>query len=100
MCQPASCLPAGLRSCPWDARHPAPCQPPPPQPTFEVLAVAVNSGLAAYPTGYTRIWAGAGGAIWRPVPPPGYVAAGDLFTDGEDEPGLSAMVCVHGEPLL
>ncbi|KAL4447306.1 hypothetical protein ABPG77_007339, partial [Micractinium sp. CCAP 211/92] len=65
------------------------------QPTFEVLAVAVNSGLAAYPTGYTRIWAGAGGAIWRPVPPPGYVAAGDLFTDGEDEPELSAMVCVH-----
>ncbi|KAL4443584.1 hypothetical protein ABPG75_011321 [Micractinium tetrahymenae] len=65
------------------------------QPTFEVLAVAVNSGLAAYPTAYTRVWAGAGGAIWRPVPPPGYVAAGDVFTADEIEPELSAMVCLH-----
>lgn len=69
-----------------------------PQPTFEVLAVAVNSGLAAYPTAYTRVWAGACGAIWRPQPPPGYVAAGDLFSaDPEREPELSAMVCLHGE---
>ncbi|KAI7845244.1 hypothetical protein COHA_001286 [Chlorella ohadii] len=66
------------------------------QPTFEVLAVAVNSGLAAYPTGYTRVWAGAGGAIWRPQPPPGYVAAGDLFsTETDREPELAAMVCLH-----
>lgn len=62
--------------------------------------MAVNSGLAAYPTAYTRVWAGAGGAIWRPVPPPGYVAAGDLFMAGEGEPELSAMVCVHGELAL
>jgi len=67
------------------------------QPTFEVLAVAVNSGLAAYPAAYTRVWSGAGGAIWRPVPPPGYVAAGDLFTTDGHEPELSDMVCLHGE---
>ena len=67
------------------------------QPTFEVLAVAVNSGLAAYPTAYRRIWSGAGGAIWRAVPPAGYVAAGDLFSlDDGREPELSAMVCLHG----
>lgn len=66
------------------------------QPTFEVLAVAVNSGLAAFPLSYTRVWSGAGGAIWRPVPPPGYVAVGDLVTCGDEEPELSAMVCLHG----
>lgn len=89
-----------------DAFHPVylpcistahPLVPPFPQPTFEVLAVAANSGLAAYPTGYTRVWSGAGGAIWRPLPPPGYIAAGDLFsTDPDREPELSAMVCLHG----
>jgi hypothetical protein len=69
------------------------------QPTFEVLAIAVNSGLVAYPAAYTRLWSGAGGAIWRAVPPPGYVAAGDLFTAGDEEPDLSDMVCLHGELL-
>ena len=61
--------------------------------------MAVNSGLAAYPASYTRIWSGAGGAIWRPVAPPGYVAAGDLFTADDQEPELSDMVCMHGEIL-
>jgi hypothetical protein len=68
-----------------------------PQPTFEVLAVAVNSGLAAFPTAYSRVWCGGGAAVWRPVPPPGYVAAGDIFTADGAEPELSAMVCLHGE---
>ena len=67
------------------------------QPTFEVLAVAVNSGLVAYPTGYTQVWCGAGGAIWRPTPPAGYMAAGDLFTVQDVEPELADMVCLHGE---
>ncbi len=67
------------------------------QPTFEVLSIAVNSGLAAYPTAFTQVWSGAGGAIWRAVPPPGYVTAGDLFTTGGQEPELSSMVCLHGE---
>ena len=85
LCPPASALPPAL-PCPL-------CS----QPTFEVLAVAVNSGLAAYPTSYTRIWRGGGGAIWRPLAPPGYVAAGDLFTADDEEPELSDMVCLHGE---
>ena len=59
--------------------------------------MAVNSGLAAYPASYTRVWSGAGGAIWRPAPPPGYVAAGDLFTADDQEPELSDMICLHGE---
>lgn len=70
------------------------------QPTFEVLAVAVNSGLVAFPTAYTRVWSGAGGAIWRPLPPPGYVAVGDVVTSDGSEPELSAMVCLHGRSRL
>lgn len=66
------------------------------QPTFEVLAVAVNSGLAAFPTGYARLWEGAGAAVWRPLPLPGYVAAGDVVTADGREPELSAVVCLHG----
>lgn len=72
----------------------------PVQPTFEVLAVAVNSGLVAYPAAFTRVWHGAGGTIWRAVPPAGYVAAGDVFTTDDEEPELSAMVCLHGEQEL
>lgn len=51
------------------------------RPTFEVLTVAVNSGLAAYPVGFRRVWQGAGGALWRPLPPPGGVGGG-LFATG------------------
>jgi hypothetical protein len=61
-----------------------------------VLAIAINSGLVAYPTAYTKVWAGRGGAVWRAVPPPGYVAAGDLFSEDGEEPQLSDMVCLHG----
>ena len=59
--------------------------------------MAVNSGLAAYPTGYSQVWAGAGTAIWRATPPPGYVALGDLVAPEGQAPDLSAMVCLHGE---
>ncbi len=93
--QLAACPLTNHLATPVKFSSPWPCT----QPTFEVLAVAVNSGLAAYPTGYTRVWAGAGGAIWRPQPPPGYVAAGDLFsTETDREPELAAMVCLHGTP--
>lgn len=82
------------------ALHLAPCLAPPlSQPAFEVLAVAVSSGLVAFPTAYTRVWSGAGGTIWRPVPPPGYVAAGDVVTLDGQEPELSAVACLHGGHL-
>ncbi|KAL4858517.1 Vacuolar protein sorting-associated protein 13C [Chlorella vulgaris] len=69
-------------------------------PTFEVLVVAVNSGLAAFPTSYVKLWMGGGGTIWRPQPPPGYVAAGDLFSVGDERPELSAMVCLHERTVV
>jgi hypothetical protein len=66
------------------------------QPTFEVLAVAVNSGLVAYPTAFTHMWSGAGASVWRPRAPEGYLAVGDLLTLDDRMPELSEMVCLHG----
>lgn len=67
------------------------------KPSFEVLTVAANSGLAAYPASYKRVWRGGGASVWRPVPPEKYVALGDVFMASEDrEPELSDVLCVHG----
>lgn len=38
--------------------------------------LAAGSGLLAYPLSYTLAWQGQGVVLWRPVPPPGYVALG------------------------
>lgn len=38
--------------------------------------LAAGSGLLAYPLSYTLAWQGQGVVVWRPVPPPGYVALG------------------------
>lgn len=46
------------------------------QPDHQVIAVAINSGLVTYPTGYTLVWESSGISFWRPIPPPGYVAMG------------------------
>ena len=45
-------------------------------PPFRVAVVALNSGLLAPPTDFVREWTGGGVALWRPVPPPGFVALG------------------------
>lgn len=101
------------------------------QPSFEVLAVALNSGIAAYPTGYTMIWSQGGtgtdssgtvgrAVIWRPIPPPDFMALGDVVTilmgGGESSspsptaaatgrflpspPGLDRVVCVRSDVLV
>lgn len=55
------------------------------------------------PTGYEFIWNDAGskadedGSCWRPIPPAGYVALGDVFAKGWKEPGLDAIMCVAKE---
>lgn len=67
------------------------------KPTFEVLSVAVNSGLGSYPSSYTKLWSGGGACIWRAHPPKDYVAVGDILTLGDQEPELSDMLCLHGE---
>ncbi|KAL6781279.1 hypothetical protein ACKKBG_A10495 [Auxenochlorella protothecoides x Auxenochlorella symbiontica] len=69
-------------------------------PSFEVLAVAAGSGLAAFPLRWERVWRGAGASAWRAVPPPGYRALGDAVTRGDAPPRPAAYVCVHESALV
>ena len=64
------------------------CAPGHSQPEHQVVAVAINSGLVTYPSGYTLAWQAAGVNMWRPMPPPGYVALGCLAvpSEGDAEP--------------
>ncbi|GAA1291941.1 Vps62-related protein [Saccharothrix xinjiangensis] len=61
------------------------------------------SGLLRAPVDYELIWTDSGsgadrdGAIWRPKPPAGYVALGDLCWSGWSKPPLNAMACVRRE---
>lgn len=55
------------------------------QPDHQVIAIAINSGLVTYPTGYTLVWESPGASFWRPVPPTGYVALGCIAS-----PAISA----------
>ena len=65
------------------------------RPAFQVAVVAANSGLAAPPTRFDRAGAGpAGLVLWRPVPPPGFVALGCVASVGDTPPPRSAVACV------
>ena len=51
--------------------------------TLQVTAVAINSGLVAFPTSFDLICVSVSGlALWRPVPPPGYVSMGLVAAPG------------------
>ncbi|KAK9819963.1 hypothetical protein WJX72_004515 [[Myrmecia] bisecta] len=65
------------------------------QPTFQVLAVAVNSGLVAYPVSYISLWSVPGLSLWWPQPPKGYASLGCLVTAGPEPPSLTDAVCIH-----
>jgi hypothetical protein len=58
------------------------------------------------PNDYELIWkdTGAGsrkdGAIWRPVPPEGYVALGSVCSDGYEKPSLNAVRCVRADLVI
>lgn len=55
----------------------------------------------AHPTDYTQIWKDTGsgadmdGSCWRPVPPAGYKALGDVFVTGYNKPSNNDIVCVR-----
>jgi hypothetical protein len=65
-----------------------------------VVALALNSGFVARPTGYARAGAAAGLTLWLPTPPPGYAALGCLATPGPDAPPVAAGACVHTAALV
>jgi hypothetical protein len=62
-----------------------------------------GTGLLAPPVDYELIWQDRGsgadtnGAVWRPKPPVGYAALGDVFGKGWNKPPLTAVVCVKIE---
>ncbi|WP_332765568.1 Vps62-related protein [Pseudomonas koreensis] len=55
------------------------------------------------PDDYELIWQDTGsgskkdGAIWRPIPPQGYVALGSVSSDGRAKPSLNAVRCVRAD---
>ncbi|WP_331734937.1 Vps62-related protein (plasmid) [Streptomyces sp. NBC_00597] len=63
-----------------------------------VLRSVPGSDLLAHPTGYTRImtaeFMGHRLSFWRPTPPAGYVALGDLCTSGDHVPPVEEVMCV------
>jgi hypothetical protein len=78
-----------------------------PSNTVAALCVAeAHPGGTALrpPTSYTQVWNDKGshadkdGSCWRPVPPTGYVALGDVFVQGhKSPPSLADVVCVRAD---
>ncbi|MGW2600276.1 Vps62-related protein [Streptomyces klenkii] len=74
-------------------------------PPALLVAPSTPGGTAvAHPTRYQRLWWDAGtgaendGALWRPIPPAGYVALGDVWWTGwSTPPPLDAIWCVKAE---
>lgn len=75
-------------------------------PTGYLAALCVaeaKPGALRAPAGYEEIWAdhrsGAdlNGSCWRPIPPSGYVALGDVFVAGYDKPLLDYVACVRAD---
>lgn len=62
------------------------------QPDHQVIAIAINSGLVTYPTGFTLVWESPGVSLWRPVPPPGYVSMGCLASINNSSSSSSSAV--------
>ena len=68
--------------------------------------VSAKQDALARPTGYTRIWVDDGsgadkdGSCWRPEPPEGYVALGDVFVRGRSKPSVDDVMCVRSDLVI
>lgn len=66
---------------------------------------AYSGGRApvASPRDYTQLWNDEGtgskqdGSVWRPVPPNGYVALGDVFQHGYSKPDTNRIWCLRSD---
>jgi hypothetical protein len=62
-----------------------------------------SAPAVAAPVDYTGLWndkgsgARADGSFWRPVPPPGYIALGDVAWAGYGKPGVEQVWCVRAD---
>jgi hypothetical protein len=85
------------------------------RPAFEVILVAVNSGLAAYPIGFEKIWSqvimdsqsetfdahpASRLTIWRPIPPESYLAMGDVVSVDGSRPAITDVLCIHASATV
>ncbi len=72
-------------------------------PTGAVMIVvkARNADALKEPVDYELVWKDTGsgadkdGAMWKPIPPQGYVAMGLVVTEGYNKPSLNEVVCVR-----
>ena len=94
-----------------------------PPPTFVWCAAHVDGPFLANPLDFKCVWKASGransapsaaagsadpeepvlkGALWRPIPPPGYAALGDVYTADGSEPdeALRRRVCVARRNVL
>ncbi|KAK9827173.1 hypothetical protein WJX74_009221 [Apatococcus lobatus] len=70
------------------------------QPAFQVISVAVNSGIIAYPVRFKAIWSSAKLSVWQPEAPAGYVAIGCLVTTDHEPPAVTEIGCLHQKVLV
>ncbi|MBK5353057.1 Vps62-related protein [Pseudomonas sp. TH41] len=56
------------------------------------------------PDDYEQVWRDSGlesdGALWRPIPPDGYVALGLVSSAGDEKPSLHAVRCVRADLVI
>jgi hypothetical protein len=74
------------------------------KPEATLVVVDDDSPLLAYPTSFERVLTldvpnEPGGSIWRPIPPEGYVALGDVFSLGYAEPPPSLVRCIRRDAV-
>lgn len=72
-----------------------------PDNNTQVLFVLDQPGISAMPVDFTSLWSNYGEAsqdatasLWRPVPPDGYVAIGDVSGQGGEMPDVKCVRCV------
>ena len=70
-------------------------------PSFEVIALARNSGLVAHPESFLPVVTNQQLCLWLPVAPEGYVALGLFATNGRGSPPDPAEVgCVARDAVI
>lgn len=74
------------------------------KPEATLVVVDDDSSVLAYPMSYQKILTldapnETSGAIWRPIPPDGFVAMGDVFTLGQSEPPPSLVRCIRKDAV-
>lgn len=63
---------------------------------MQVCTIALNSGLAANPIGFKKVWEDESGvALWFPVPPESYAAVGCMATVDGNPPPTTSCLCLH-----